>query len=102
MGEVDEVGTEVGGTLDSGGVLDSGGTLELEGIEELSVPDEPGAEGSREEDPDVSVSTEPVLPSRMISPTKSRNNTPTVTISAIARLSLCWQGPPQMGQRLRY
>ena len=108
LGEVGGVGTEVegmldvGGVLDAGGVLDSGGMLELGGTEELSVPEEPGTEESREEDAEVSVSTEPVLNNKISNPTKSRNSTPTVTISMIARLSLWWQGPPQMGHRRRY
>jgi hypothetical protein len=43
-----------------------------------------------------------VLPRSRISPIRSKNSTPTVTISRIARLSLQWQGPPHSGQRRRY
>ena len=96
---------DVGGLLDAGGALETGGTLLSGGVEETeepSVPEDSGEEESREEAPEVSLLTEPVLPIKMISPIKSKNSTPTVTISMIARLSLWRQVPPQMGHRRRY
>ena len=93
---------DVGGVLDAGGTLDTGGMLDSGGTDEPSVPEDSGTEESREEDPEVSLLTEPVLPIKMIRPIKSKNSTPTATISMIARLSLWRQGPPQMGHRRRY
>ena len=105
MGEVEGVGTELDGIPEVGGTLETGGTLLSDGVEEIedpSVPEDSGVEESREEDPEVSLFTEPVLPIKMISPIKSKNSTPTVTISMIARLSLWRQVPPQTGHRRRY
>ena len=91
-------GPELGGTEDTGGtedagVLENAGMLEDGGVAEDScVPEDSGTEEDRpkEEDatPLVPFSEPPAVHSRMISPTKSRNSTPTVTIKRIARLSL--------------
>ena len=83
----DTGGTEDVGMLEDAGMLEDGGVPE-----ESCVPEDSGTEEDRLEEEDAaplaSFSGPPAVHSRIISPTKSRSSTPTVTISAIARLSL--------------
>lgn len=86
------MGFDVGGTLLSGGVLDVGGALDSGGTEDSVVAEEAGTEDgmedSTEEAAEVSFSTEPVLNSKMISPTNNRNSAPMVAIKTMVRLLL--------------
>ena len=83
----------VGGAEDTGGVEDTGGADVSGTTEEPGTALDPGTEDcgteeSADEEDVTSVSTLPAVHSRIMSPTKSKNSTPTVTISNIARLSL--------------
>ena len=84
----DTGGTEDVGMLEDAGMLEDGGVPE-----ESCVPEDSGTEECRLEEEDaapplVLFSEPPAVHSRIISPSKSRSNTLTVTISAIAWLSL--------------
>ena len=81
-------GTEDAGILEDGGVPEESAAEDAGTLKEGDVPEESAAEESIELEADSSWEVSVVLPRRMISPIRSRNSTPTVTIKRIVRLSL--------------